>query len=143
MRAHGVGKDQFGCVQGDPAAEPFRRAVLHVPRDGMTPRRELGANLMLVKKSSLSEEGTVRWTLALIDGPTVNVGEEQSWPTLYVQRDGALIRRVWEAAPGGARCRWHRIRFRVEDAVPLGINLADDPTDPRAAFERALTMAGL
>ena len=97
---------------------------------------ELDANLMLVKESRPSEEGAVCWTLALIGGPHVNVGEEQTWPTLYIQKDGALL--MYRVNRGLLP-----VSYRVEDAVLLGINLADDPNDPLEAFDRAIAQAGL
>ncbi len=98
---------------------------------------ELGANLMLVKKSKPSEQGAVRWTLTLVGGPTADVESMDLWPILYVQRDGALIMNGWDG--------WQRIRMRVEDAVPLGINLYEDrdPADPAEVFDRAIAQAGL
>ena len=93
---------------------------------------ELGANLMMVKKAG------AHWTLALIGGPSVNVGRaKETWPTIYVQQDGALLVSSERSSPG-----YLPIPFRVEDTVPLGINLYEyDPADPTEVFDRAFALA--
>ena len=91
---------------------------------------ELNVDLMVVKRSR-PIEGVVNWTLWLVAGPSVKRAlAERSWPILRVQKDGSLVMRMGN--------EYRPIPFRVEDTVPLGINLYDrDPADPGEVFDRA------
>jgi len=92
---------------------------------------ELNVDLMVVKMSRPSDEGAVCWRLCLVAGPSVKRAlAERSWPSLRIQKDGSLVMRMGN--------EYRPILFRVEDTVPLGVNLYDrDPADPGEVFDRA------
>ena len=93
----------------------------------------VGADLFLLKRAGSGSR--VSWTLWLVAGPSVERARaDRSWPLVRVQRDGALVIRVGN--------EYHILPFRIEDTVPLGINLYDrGSTDAGEVFDRALALA--